>query len=1423
MPNNEIQFKVGISVDDKGLKATEALLNQMQQKLSQFDTAAKRKGTGIDLKDFKIMQAEVQAFERTLQMLKNNPALDFASTLERNFQRLGVAIRADRNELSELQLSLQRLNKIKEQDIAITNRMTAAQEKQATTASRVKLATSRALVEGPLYTAAYGGIGLIQQSIQDQIQLDKVITRTRIVTNDGIKDLGAYKTQMFELGKATGATGLQAAQAALIFQQQGGLAQQYANDLAKATLTISTVTGKSAEDVSSNLTAIAEAFNVLKDGPKAIEHMSDVLLKADAVSATSADQIAEAFKRSGASFKAAGFDIETATALITTSLSATQLTGENVGTAFKSLLANIQGVSAAGSKMPGSLTNKLQQVSDLFGMGMNTFSDEQRTTLKSVPEIFKEVQTTYEKLVAAGPKGETAANALANALGGKHQIAILQALLQNKEAYNNFLDQFGEQSKGATEAARKLQLQTMEAHLNTLKSTWMEMFGEKANNSGINFIIDGLNNILSQVQTLTKGSMGWLNIMTMIASTFMMIKGQKIAESLFNTFSPQTSTSTAPPEIKRVGGESLKQYDDLTARINTNTQAIRQNEAFIEENNQRVAALGTNQRALRNSIEQETVALQRQNTVLENSNIIHQEGATRIVNYANSIARIRTGTSIAIASISALGSVVNIMTDTVSTSAKVMMGFGSVLTAIGSGLLMSGAGAPVGIGLMAVGEGLNIVGNIKATADRKKAAEAAQAEMKKAQESIQKVDTGVDALNTNIQETEKNVQSLADQLTQAFNSAYESAKALLDLDINQKLYGDQSIEQAKKYFEIIKNYQEDVLSKSEKTISLSNIQNDLNNQIKNVYDPKTAKLALGFNEYLKTLKLSQNQMTAKELEYIKQQYSFIQKRLDAEKETANIQELILVRDEAGNYTYQFSQQQAGKKGATTDVAGIESQRTSAKQGINGAISGLIAILDTIKDIKDPLKTTITDRIKAGKITSAAQLTQELSAGMSLSPEVIKTIKNSAAAKYGEKEFFENQYRRTSMASALGTFNTPESRKLIDILMSSKTPITSVEGLKKASGGNISGDILTAITGSLSDANTEIKAMNDVLPDTLNGVVTTFEDFKKKMDKLFSDTDVKGIPGLFKAFTKNVTTALDGLGKKISTAGSGGYTPIVPINSGNGGGNTPTQDQIASKIAENYGLLRAEGGFGPIGSEASTWKKAIAGNAGSDYQFLYDFAKYFGHGDAASGMEMIGKYSKDYNDSEYKFDPTTRYGRNVLLAKIGEAIYRESDGDTLTVDIGQSDVDPETKFDYGTIISMDRFLSQGNPAEGLRKGFDWAYNNDLQDNAAKFDTGGYTGDWLGSGKMAVLHQKEIVLNQGDTSNILAAVQIMRDYAGQLGSVMGSRSVFNNKSSNEAKTTIINASFPNVSVADEIKKAFESMSNEAIQYGYRTKTY
>lgn len=118
----------------------------------------------------------------------------------------------------------------------------------------------------------------------------------------------------------------------------------------------------------------------------------------------------------------------------------------------------------------------------------------------------------------------------------------------------------------------------------------------------------------------------------------------------------------------------------------------------------------------------------------------------------------------------------------------------------------------------------------------------------------------------------------------------------------------------------------------------------------------------------------------------------------------------------------------------------------------------------------------------------------------------------------------------------------------------------------------------------------------------------------------------------------------------------------------------------------------------------------------------------------------------------------------------------------------------------------------------------------------FDTGGYTGEWNQgegasnhkNGKLAFLHQKELVLNQTDTANILAAVNTMREISNSMqGSLsgIGQMANINNISSTYNPVTKqrveIQASFPNATDAEDIRQALINLSDKAYQYSYRTR--
>jgi hypothetical protein len=66
----------------------------------------------------------------------------------------------------------------------------------------------------------------------------------------------------------------------------------------------------------------------------------------------------------------------------------------------------------------------------------------------------------------------------------------------------------------------------------------------------------------------------------------------------------------------------------------------------------------------------------------------------------------------------------------------------------------------------------------------------------------------------------------------------------------------------------------------------------------------------------------------------------------------------------------------------------------------------------------------------------------------------------------------------------------------------------------------------------------------------------------------------------------------------------------------------------------------------------------------------------------------------------------------------------------------------------------KYLNEkGSHGIGLAGG--WIKKTDI----VGYDTGGYTGEWGSYGKMAMLHEKELILNSHDTDNFLASMEVL----------------------------------------------------------------
>lgn len=161
------------------------------------------------------------------------------------------------------------------------------------------------------------------------------------------------------------------------------------------------------------------------------------------------------------------------------------------------------------------------------------------------------------------------------------------------------------------------------------------------------------------------------------------------------------------------------------------------------------------------------------------------------------------------------------------------------------------------------------------------------------------------------------------------------------------------------------------------------------------------------------------------------------------------------------------------------------------------------------------------------------------------------------------------------------------------------------------------------------------------------------------------------------------------------------------------------------------------------------------------------------------------------------------------------------------------------FIYGTeqqaISAVERSVQMTRQSQ-KQQGFDVPpeeYDAYFREEIAKIkkvslDTGGYTGAWGQSGKLAMLHEKELVLNKDDTANFLSAINIVRDIvkvvdmnaaiSGMGIGALAAGGIAGAGSTIEQSVTIY-ADFPNATDHSEIELALANLMNSASQYANR----
>lgn len=203
---------------------------------------------------------------------------------------------------------------------------------------------------------------------------------------------------------------------------------------------------------------------------------------------------------------------------------------------------------------------------------------------------------------------------------------------------------------------------------------------------------------------------------------------------------------------------------------------------------------------------------------------------------------------------------------------------------------------------------------------------------------------------------------------------------------------------------------------------------------------------------------------------------------------------------------------------------------------------------------------------------------------------------------------------------------------------------------------------------------------------------------------------------------------------------------------------------------------------------------------------------------ASIRDIISDTGSSDNSSSNNSENSTNKGKSIIgytgwqFNKVGHWRYAKySDGSTGT-----------TKYQEGPHV-------WNRNADGTQVcsicGYYKNQKNGQHITIERMATGGYTGSWGSEGRMAILDEKELVLNKDDTKNFLNATAILRTidlqtglFSKGLGNII-TPFIADMQQGVLDQNVHIDATFPNVTDHNEIEAAFDNLINKASQYANR----
>ena len=438
-------------------------------------------------------------------------------------------------------------------------------------------------------TMVHGFIGALQSAYGYAQNLNKSLTNIQIVTGQSAEQMEQFAIRANKAAKALSASTLAYTDAALIYYQQG-LDDSAVEERTNTTIKMMNVTGQSAEEVSSYMTAI---WNNFDNGTNSLEYYADAITALGAATASSSEEIADGLQKFAAIADTVGLSYEYATSALATVVAETRQSADVIGTSFKTIFARMQGLSLGETLDDGVDLNKYSIA--LQKIGVNVL--DANGNLRQMDDILDDLGARWESLT------EAQRVATAETVGGMRQYANFMALMDNwSEVQKNIT--IATNSEGTLQEQADIYAQSWEGAKKRLQASLQGIYHDIIDDKTFISMTDNISKVIDGVNGLIKGLGGVRGILLTVANIFAIHYAkemprflERIKENLFiitgyaNKVGAEMQAQAR--ETIHIDKESIEQdYDDSNASGSAQETARLE---ILEQISQRQQELNENQ------------------------------------------------------------------------------------------------------------------------------------------------------------------------------------------------------------------------------------------------------------------------------------------------------------------------------------------------------------------------------------------------------------------------------------------------------------------------------------------------------------------------------------------------------------------------------------------------------------------------------------------------------------------------------------------------------------------------------------------------------------------------------------------------------------------------------------------------------------